>query len=116
MATVVRNLDCPALLINSVEDHVHVLLALSRIVAVSTVVEGAKKASSRWLKSQSPDLRSFSWQVGYGAFAVSKSEVSKVYDYILHQEEHHRRIPFQDEYRATLIEQGVSYDEDHLWD
>jgi REP element-mobilizing transposase RayT len=116
MATALQNLDCPALIINSVEDHVHILLTLSRTVTVSAVVEGIKKSSSKWLKTQAPELATFSWQVGYGAFAVSKSDVPRVYEYVERQQEHHRRTTFQDEYRATLIEHDVTFDENYVWD
>jgi putative transposase len=82
MATVLQNLACPALIINSVEDHVHILLELSRTVSTSTAVERVKKASSKWLKTQAPELAAFSWQVGYGVFAVSKWDLTRVYQYI----------------------------------
>ena len=54
MATVLKNMDCPALIINSVEDHVHVLFQLHRTVALSSAVGDLKKSSSKWLKTQSP--------------------------------------------------------------
>ena len=42
MATVLQNLGCPAMLINSVEDHVHILFDLARTVSVSQAVEDVK--------------------------------------------------------------------------
>lgn len=47
MATVLKNLGCHANLINSVEDHVHLLFELGRTVAVSKAVEDIKKSSSK---------------------------------------------------------------------
>ena len=46
MAVVLADLGCPAVLINSVEDHVHVLFELGRTVAVSKAVESVKASSS----------------------------------------------------------------------
>ena len=43
MATVLQNMGCPTVLINSVEDHVHILFELARTVAVSSAVESVKK-------------------------------------------------------------------------
>ena len=40
MATVLKNVGCLALLINSRDDHVHLLFDLGRTVAISTAVEG----------------------------------------------------------------------------
>ena len=71
MATVLQNLGCTPVLINSVEDHAHVLFDLARTVSVSQVVEDIKKSSSKWIKTQGPGFASFAWQAGYGAFAVS---------------------------------------------
>ena len=68
MAVVLQNIDCPADLINSVEDHVHILFELSRTVTIAKVVEDVKKSSSKWIKTQSDHDATFAWQAGYGAF------------------------------------------------
>lgn len=91
MAVVLQNMDCPAALVNSVEDPVHVLFELSQTVSISQVVEDVKKSSSKWIKTQSPRFATFAWQTGYGAFAVSESNVAVVRDYIAGQREHVRR-------------------------
>jgi REP element-mobilizing transposase RayT len=116
MEAVLQNLGCPVSVINSVEDHVHVLFDLSRTVSVSGVAEAVKRSSSRWLKTQGPEFISFSWQAGYGAFAVSRSDVPKVRQYILRQAEHHRQLTFQDEYRQALLDHGIFFNEVYLWD
>ena len=116
MAVVLANLGCPAELINSVEDHVHILFELSRTVAISAAVEEVKKSSSRWIKTQGERFAAFAWQAGYGVFAVSESNVAAVRAYIAEQREHHRRASFQDEYRAFLQKHRVPYDERYVWD
>ena len=116
MATVLQNFGCPALLINSVEDHVHVLFELSRTVSVSRAVEEVKKASSKWIKTQGAEFAGFAWQAGYGAFAVSESNVPAVREYIAGQREHHRIKSFQEEYRAFWGRHRVAFDEQYVWD
>ena len=116
MATVFQNLDCPADLINSVEDHVHVLFELARTVAISTAVEEIKKSSSKWIKTQGDEFATFAWQSGYGAFSVSESNAQTVRDYIGKQHEHHRRTTFQDEYRIFLERHRVAFDERYVWE
>ncbi len=116
MATVLQHFNCRPVLINSVEDHVHILLDLGRTVAVSQAVEEVKTTSSKWLKTQSAELAHFTWQSGYGAFSVSESNVQAVRDYIANQREHHRIKSFQEEYRAFLDKHGVLYDENYVWD
>ncbi len=116
MATVLHNLGCPAVLINSLPDHVHLLLDLGRTVPVCSVVEEVKKTSSRWIKTQGAAFDGFAWQSGYGAFAVSESNVPVVRDYIANQAEHHRRKSFQEEYRAFLDKHRIAFDERYVWD
>lgn len=116
MAVVLRNLDCPALIINSVEDHAHVLFELARTVALSQMVEDVKKSSSRWIKTQGDRYASFAWQGGYSAFAVSASNVDRVRAYVANQREHHRVRSFQDELRRFFDRHGVQFDERYVWD
>jgi REP element-mobilizing transposase RayT len=116
LATVLQNLGCAPVLINSVEDHVHILFDLARTVSVSQAVEEVKKSSSKWIKTQGAEFAGFAWQAGYGAFAVSESNVPAVRDYIARQAEHHRQKTFQEEYRAFLERHGVAFDERYVWD
>ncbi len=116
MAVVLQNLGCPPDLINSVADHVHILFELGRTVSVSNAVEEVKKTSSKWIKTQGAEFALFAWQGGYGAFAVSESNVAAVRDYIAGQQVHHRSTSFQEEYRAFLERHRVAFDERFIWD
>ena len=116
MATVLQNLNCHPVLINSVEDHIHLLFELARTVSVSQAVEDVKKSSSKWIKEQAPEFRTFAWQSGYGVFAVSESNVEAVREYIANQREHHRKKTFQDEYRQFLERHRIAFDEKYVWD
>ena len=116
MATVLQNFGCPPVLINSVADHVHILFELARTVTVSAAVDEVKKSSSKWIKTQGPEFAGFAWQAGYGAFAVSESNVPAVRQYIGGQAEHHRQKTFQEEYRAFLERHNLAYDERYVWD
>ena len=116
MATVLQNLNSAPVLINSVEDHIHLLFELARTVSVSQAVEDVKKSSSKWIKTQGHEFAGFAWQGGYLALAVSESKVPIVRGYIARQHEHHRRKSFQEEYRAFLERHGVQFDERYVWD
>ena len=113
---ILRELDSPALLVNSVADHVHILFVLSKNVALAKAVEEVKKGSSKWLKTKGAEFAGFHWQNGYGGFSVSESSVDAVKRYIADQEEHHRRKTFQEEFRAFLQRYGVAFDERYVWD
>ena len=116
LATTLREQDCETLIVNGVEDHIHALFALSRTHSIASVVKDIKRTSSSWVKDLSPKLAKFYWQAGYGAFSVSQSNLKEVVRYIENQEEHHRRVSFQDEYLAFLRAYGIEYDERYVWD
>lgn len=116
MAGVLQNMGCEPILINGVDDHVHLLCNFSRTVTLASLVEEVKKNPSKWMKNQGDSYRDFHWQGGYGAFSVSESNVERVCGYIAGQEEHHRKVTFQDEYRALCRKHGVELDERYVWD
>ena len=80
------------------------------------MVETAKGGPSKWMKEQGPACRDFYWQGGYGSFSVSQSNVEQVRAYIATQEEHHRGVSYQDEFRALCRKHGVEIDERYVWD
>jgi REP element-mobilizing transposase RayT len=107
---------CPPVIMNSVEDHIHILFNLTRTMPVSKAVEDIKKTSSKWMKKQSEVYETFSWQSGYGAFSVSQSRIDAVGRYIEKQREHHHKKTFKEEYIEFLEENGIEYDERYVWD
>ena len=108
--------DSPALLIGGVEDHIHILLLLSRKHAIMDVVQQSKTETSKWIKKQGAQYHDFQWQAGYGAFSVSQSKSEQVKQYIANQEDHHRTMSFQDEFRKICDRHGITIDERYVWD
>ena len=102
LAEMLRSHDCETLIVGGVEDHTHSLFALSRTHPIADVVKEVKRTSSGWVKQAWPKVAKFHWQSGYAAFSVSQSNLVDVIRYIENQEEHHKRMTFQDEYRAFL--------------
>lgn len=92
---ILKNYESPAIKINSMPDHIHLLFRLSKNYSLAKVVEEVKKTSSKWMKTQGAP--NFSWQIGYGAFSVSSSKLTTVENYILNQKEHHKHKNFQEE-------------------
>ena len=116
LATVARNAGCECHRVGGVADHVHLAIGLSRTVTIAAIVEELKTTSSKWVKTQSPELAEFAWQRGYAAFSVGPKDLSALCDYIDTQDEHHKSRTFQDEYRALLVRYGVAFDERYVWD
>ena len=106
----------PAKIISGIEDHVHLLINLSRIQTVAHVVEMIKKRSSRWIKTKGGKYRDFGWQTGYGVFSVSHSAIPAVTRYIAEQRKHHAKHGFREEFLGMLNKHEMNYDEKYLWD
>jgi putative transposase len=68
LSTILRNQDCPTLLVGGVADHVHALFLLSKNHSIAQIVYEVKRSSSKWIKTQGPEYKKFYWQNGYGAF------------------------------------------------
>ena len=111
-----NNVDCPILCVGGVADHVHLLCRFGRTITVADLVQELKRESSKWVKTKSPGLHDFHWQNGYGAFSISPGHVEPLRTYIATQEEHHRSVSFQDEYRRLLAKYGLEWDERYVWD
>jgi REP element-mobilizing transposase RayT len=116
LGQMLRAHDCETRIVGGVEDHVHALFALSRKHPIASVIKEVKRTSSSWIKQTSRKFSRFYWQAGYAAFSVSPSNLDSVIKYIEDQEDHHKRITFQDEYRAFLKMHAVEYDETYVWD
>jgi putative transposase len=115
-AAVLNNHGSAALKVGGTSDHVHALFRLSKNRALAEVVEEIKTSSSKWMKTQARGLGGFHWQGGHGGFSVSAGEVVSVVRYIEQQEEHHRAMSFEEEYRRFLKAYEVEYDERYVWD
>jgi REP element-mobilizing transposase RayT len=116
LGSVSKTLDCPPILVGGAEDHVHLLCRFGRTIAQADWVKELKRVSNLWLQEQAPDYADFQWQGGYADFSVSQSNLAEVTKYIAGQEEHHRKLSFQDELRALLRRHEIEWDERYVWD
>ncbi len=115
ISATLRNRESRCLAANGTTNHVHLLVSLSKNVALSAVVGELKKSSSKWIKTKGIEFRDFCWQDGYGAFSVGQSNVAALKEYIARQKEHHRKRSFESELVGLLKRYGVQYDERYLW-
>ncbi|HLO97051.1 MAG TPA: transposase [Fimbriimonas sp.] len=116
LASVLHSQRHVPILIGGHEDHVHLLFGLSRTVSIADTIKHTKVASSLWMKSEFAHRKDFAWQNGYGVFAVAYPTIDSVKEYISNQDDHHRKLSFQDEFRRFMHENGISFDERYVWD
>src|SRR2546427_6218484 len=77
---ILTNLDCQPIIVGGVEDHVHLLCALSRTCEAAAMVKEVKRGSSLWLKNKSPNLQEVAWQGGYCIFSIGFLQIESVRD------------------------------------
>lgn len=106
---IAANCDIDILGLNGVEDHVHVLLGLNSTTSISKAMQLVKTNSSKWARETVPELKRFNWQEGYGAFSIGISQVDATLRYIAGQEQRHRRVTFEEEYRQFLEKHKIQW-------
>jgi putative transposase len=108
---VIKNSQRRPVWINGVKDHVHVLLSLHPTVALAGLLKNVKVASSIWIKENKVFPSFVGWQEGYGAFTYCLRDEPQLIAYLKRQEEHHRKVTFEEEYRRLLLDAGIKVDE-----
>lgn len=101
--------------INSMPDHIHILIGMRPHQSISSLIQNVKSESTKWIKENNFCTAPFAWQEGFGAFSYSKSHVPDVIRYIQNQEAHHKKETFLDEYRHMLKAFEVEYDEKYIF-
>lgn len=112
---IIKRYEHKMLQINSMPDHIHLLIGMRPHQSVSDLIKSVKAESSKWINERKFSNIKFAWQDGYGAFTYSKSQITSVASYICNQEEHHRKKNFREEYISMLIEAGIAFEEKYIF-
>jgi len=100
--------------INGTNDHIHILADLNPKFAISDILRKIKTSSSKWMNKNFRLKYKFIWQEGYGAFTVSKSSIKPVMNYIIAQNEHHKKMTFKDEFLNLLKKHEIEYNDKYI--
>ena len=115
MVWILRHLESLSLITNTATDHAHSLFLQSKKQAIDLVIEALKRGSSKWIKTKGPSFADFYWQTGYAAFSVGQNDIDSVKNYISNQQEHHRKMSFEEEIRNLFRHYGQSLDEKNFF-
>jgi REP element-mobilizing transposase RayT len=97
--------------INSMPDHVHLLFTMPATISLSDFMKALKGSSSKMIKSKEGFENFIAWGEGFAALSKSMEDKQKIINYIINQQEHHRKVSFKDEYIAFIKEMGMEFDE-----
>ena len=113
---IITNKGQKSIIVNGVQDHIHCFIGLKPSMAISDLVRDIKNNSSKYINEKGFLPGKFQWQEGFGAFSYAYSQVKNVYNYILNQEEHHKRKSFKNEYLELLREFEIDYKSEYLFE
>ena len=113
---IVSNRGQKLLALFAMPDHIHMLVGLQPNMAVSDLVRDVKAGSSKFITEKKWVKGKFSWQVGFGTFSYSRTQIDRVIKYILNQEEHHKKKTFKEEYIELLEEFEIDYKTEYLFE
>ena len=97
--------------INGIENHLHILTDMHPSIAPADFMRDVKASSSLWMKNSELFPQFIGWEEGYGSFTCSYSDANRLIEYIKNQQEHHKRVTFEEEYLKILVESGITPDE-----
>ena len=97
--------------INGVENHLHILTDIHPSIAPADFMREVKASSSLWMKNRMLFPLFIGWEEGYGSFTCSYKDLTNLIEYIKNQQEHHKKVTFEEEYRKILLESGITPDE-----
>jgi putative transposase len=113
---VISHLKHKPIIINGMDDHVHVFLGLNPNLSISETVKEVKRVSSAFINQNHFFADKFEWQSGYGGFSYSHSQIGKVYNYILNQAVHHKKRTFKEEYLEFLYKNDLKFEDQYLFE
>ena len=102
--------------INSMPDHIHILVGITPDIVISDLVRDIKRNATQFINRKRWTVRKFMWQEGFAAFTYSHSQLKDVIFYIENQEEHHSRKTFKEEYLELLKRFDVPYNPKYVFD
>ena len=82
-------LDCTALAVNGMPDHIHLAVLFSPNVTIARFVGEIKSLVTHRVREVYGEDRFFIWESGYAAHAFPYSQRDRVIAYIRGQKEHH---------------------------
>ncbi len=113
---IVKNNQSVLIAANGTPNHIHLLISLSKNIALSPLIGDIKRDSSKWVKTKDAKFSNFHWQDGYGAFSIGQSQAETVKRYIEKQKNKHQIVTFEDEFREFLHKYQIPFDERYVWD
>lgn len=101
--------------INSMPDHIHLLVSIPTSISVASFVKDIKQSAGNYLKEHRKEFPMFSgWADGYCSITYCERERDTIIKYIKNQKAHHSRTSLADEMRSLLTDAGIDINEGYF--
>ena len=102
--------------IGGIEDHIHIVIRIKPTLSIPELLRYIKTSSAKWVNDHHKIKGHFNWQIGYGIFTVSESQLDRVIAYVNNQKKHHHHKTYKTEFVQLLKKHNVDYDPQYIWD
>jgi REP element-mobilizing transposase RayT len=105
---------CYVYQVGGTENHIHIILDIPPVHSISALVKDIKLACISLNRSKKlfPHFRA--WNEGFGAFSYSPEARHNLINYVLNQEEHHKKETPREEYLRLLKEFEIEFKEKYI--
>jgi len=80
-------------------------------IALSDFMKAIKASSSKIIKTKEGFENFKAWGEGYAALTCNLRDKDNIINYIINQQEHHKKVTFKDEYLLFIEEMRLKFDE-----
>ncbi len=88
--------------VNGYTDHLHCLMSLRSDWSIAKQMQMVKGECAHWINKNGILQSKMEWADEYFAASVSENKLPVIRNYIRFQEEHHRKVSFEEEYAYFL--------------
>jgi len=103
------NHGCQVGFINGSAEHVHIIFSLNPQISLIQIIEELLSSSAIFINKNYFPSGSFDWQLDFGAFGISESQLPKMIDFVSKQKEIHKKQTFIQEFNEFLRLHGLTH-------
>lgn len=116
IAGILKKKSCHSYIVGGAVNHIHMITHIHPTTCPAYLIKDIKEATHSMI-SRERDLFPYfpGWQIGYSGFTYHISSKKALINYVLNQEEHHKKVSFKEELINMLKENDVDFKQEYLF-
>ncbi len=116
IAGILKNKNCHSYIVGGTVNHIHIITHIHPTICPAYLIKDIKEAYHIMICREKSLFPYFDgWQVGYSGFTYHISSKKALIDYVLNQEEHHKKVSYKEELIKMLKENDIDFKEEYLF-